>query len=469
MNKLTLTQKIILVVAIAWLAGAGASIVQVLRLKAADDAYQKILRVDVAQQAAARVMQVTFKKQVQEWKDTLLRGSDPDALQKYSDAFHARARDVQDQGAALRSSVTNSQVRNMVDDFLRAHNAMSRSYETALSTFVTSKGAAPAVADAMVKGQDRAPTDLIDKIVELLASQARASATEEASSLATERLVIWIVLAISFVATGLQAFISVNKIDKTFRATVQELLLGTDQIASAAGQVASASQSLAQGSSEQAASIEETSAAGREMASVTRQNAENTKSSAQLMNLVEEKIVEANSDLSAMETSMHQIDTSSHKIKGILKAIEEIAFQTNILALNAAVEAARAGEAGMGFAVVADEVRNLAARSSNAARDTAGLIEESIARTGEGNLKLGRLAGTIRSITGDATKVRVLIQEISETSGRQADGVRQVSAALAQMTQVTQQTAASSQESAAAAEQLNAQAESMRQCVAVLG
>ena len=240
--------------------------------------------------------------------------------------------------------------------------------------------------------------------MDLLANQASASAAAEASSLSTERLIIWLVLAISFIGTGLQAFYSVNRIDKTFRTTVQELLLGADQIASAAGQVASASQSLAQGSSEQAASIEETSASSREIASVTRQNAESTKSSAHVMNLVEKKIVEANTDLSAMESSMRQIDASSQKIKGILKAIEEIAFQTNILALNAAVEAARAGEAGMGFAVVADEVRNLAARSSNAARDTAGLIEESIARTGEGNLKLGRLAGTIRSITEDATK-----------------------------------------------------------------
>ena len=67
-------------------------------------------------------------------------------------------------------------------------------------------------------------------------------------------------------------------------------------------------------------------------------------------------------------------------------------FRRTSWPLNAAVEAARAGEAGMGFAVVADEVRNLAQRSAQAARDTAGLIEESIERSQEGSGKVDQVA-----------------------------------------------------------------------------
>src|SRR5437016_7721491 len=108
---------------------------------------------------------------------------------------------------------------------------------------------------------------------------------------------------------------------------------------------------------------------------------------------------EVNQSLDRMVAQMVEIDTSSNKIARIIKVIDEIAFQTNILALNAAVEAARAGEAGLGFAVVADEVRNLAQRCTQAARDTALLIEDSIATSRDGNARLDQMAGAVRAMT----------------------------------------------------------------------
>jgi methyl-accepting chemotaxis protein/methyl-accepting chemotaxis protein-1 (serine sensor receptor) len=169
-----------------------------------------------------------------------------------------------------------------------------------------------------------------------------------------------------------------------------------------------------------------------------------------------------------MITSMTAIQESSRQVAKIIKTIDEIAFQTNILALNAAVEAARAGEAGMGFAVVADEVRNLAQRSAQAARDTAGMIDQSIARTEAGSEKVTQVAHAIGAITESVTQVKGLVDEVSMASRQQSQGIDQVSQAIAQMEKVTQNTAATAEESAAASEELSAVADSATDVVSRL-
>ena len=201
---------------------------------------------------------------------------------------------------------------------------------------------------------------------------------------------------------------------------------------------------------------------------MTRKNAENSESSAKLMGDMAGQVADGNRKLNDMVASMSEINASSEKISKIIKTIDEIAFQTNILALNAAVEAARAGEAGMGFAVVADEVRNLAQRCAQAARDTAGLIEESVGKSHEGSRKLDEVAKAIAAITKDAEQVKVLVDEVHVGSQEQARGLEQISKAVLQMEQLTQKTAANAEQSAAAGEQLNGQADTLREMVGQL-
>jgi methyl-accepting chemotaxis protein len=173
----------------------------------------------------------------------------------------------------------------------------------------------------------------------------------------------------------------------------------------------------------------------------------------------------ANHNLEEMIRSMTEINSSSEKISKIIKVIDEIAFQTNILALNAAVEAARAGEAGMGFAVVADEVRNLAHRSAQAAKDTAGLIEESIGKSNEGSRKLDLVAKSIQQMTGSSNQVKTLVDEVDVGSQEQSRGIEQITMAVGQMEKVTQRNAANAEESAAASEELASQARSLYETV----
>jgi len=241
-----------------------------------------------------------------------------------------------------------------------------------------------------------------------------------------------------------------------------------EQIASAAGQISNASQSLAQGVSEQAASIEETSASTEEINAMARRSNENSDATATLVSASQTRFEQTDGSLTEMVAAMDGINTSSEQISKIIKVIDQIAFQTNILALNAAVEAARAGEAGLGFAVVADEVRNLAQRSAQAAKDTAALIEDSIVRSQNGKTKVDHVAAAIRSMTGESSKVKLLVDEINLGSREQSKGIDQIATSIRQMEQITQSNAASAEETAAAAEQLTAQSQSIRALVSRL-
>jgi methyl-accepting chemotaxis protein/methyl-accepting chemotaxis protein-1 (serine sensor receptor) len=110
-------------------------------------------------------------------------------------------------------------------------------------------------------------------------------------------------------------------------------------------------------------------------------------------------------------------------------------------------------------------VRNLAQRSAQAAKDTAGLIEESIARSNDGKTKLDQVATAVRSITESTGKVKTLVDEVNLGSEEQARGIEQVAKAISQMEKVTQTTAANAEESASASEELSAQSESLRAVV----
>jgi len=175
-----------------------------------------------------------------------------------------------------------------------------------------------------------------------------------------------------------------------------------------------------------------------------------------------EGAAQVNLALDQTVAQMKQIDASSNKISGIIRVIDEIAFQTSILALNAAVEAARAGEAGLGFAVVADEVRNLAKRCATAAKETQSLIEESIRTAHEGRDHLNRTAAAMHSMTENASRVRSLVDEVSALNQDQAKGMDQIATTVRDMDHVTQTTAHGAQETAAAGAELKEHATALR-------
>ena len=263
-----------------------------------------------------------------------------------------------------------------------------------------------------------------------------------------------VILALSFLISRL-VIRPVNRL-------AEGLSESSAQVASASGQVSSASQSFAEGTSQQAAGIQETSSSLEEMSLMTKQNAENAHQANTVTRETSTVVDAANLSMKELTQSMNDISKASEETGKIIKTIDEIAFQTNLLALNAAVEAARAGEAGAGFAVVADEVRNLAMRASNAAKNTANLIEDTVRKIKKGSEIAGRTNEAFVKVAEAAKKVGGLVDEIAAASSEQARGFEQINKAVSEVDKVVQQNAANAEESASAAEQMNAQAGQIR-------
>ena len=393
---------------------------------------------------------------------------DNDELEKYAHQYQENRAIVEKALEEARPLLMKEEARALASDIAANLAQWQPLYEDVLG-----QAKAGRVAEA-----NRIRKDVTAPICNKIAADAARLQTIQSGILAEDKAAVdsysasshWIALGLLLLcaAAGFFVFVVVRGITRDVQRAAAHLGDGAEQVAHAALQVSAASQSLAQGSSEQAASLEETSSSSEEINSMTRKNAENSKVAAEFTGQVEQRVGAANQTLGQMVVSMNEINASSDKVSKIIKVIDEIAFQTNILALNAAVEAARAGEAGMGFAVVADEVRNLAQRCAQAAKDTATLIEESIAKSHDGVAKLDQVAEAIRSITESAAQVKTLVDEVHLGSQEQARGIEQIAKAIAQMEQVTQKNAANAEEGASASEELSGQAAIMKGVVGEL-
>jgi methyl-accepting chemotaxis protein len=247
------------------------------------------------------------------------------------------------------------------------------------------------------------------------------------------------------------------------QSTIEAIAQANDEVSNAAAEIAAATTDLSQRTEEQAASLEQTSASMEEISATVKQNAGNAQNANSLTQGTAQIADQGGQVVSEAVSAMARIEESSRKISDIISVIDEIARQTNLLALNAAVEAARAGEAGRGFAVVASEVRSLAQRSSQAAKDIKDLIVNSSAQVQDGVGLVNRAGSSLGEIVNSIRQVAGIVSDIANASAEQATGLEQISKALVQMDEVTQQNSALVEQNAATAKTLEDQQSAMRE------
>jgi len=264
-----------------------------------------------------------------------------------------------------------------------------------------------------------------------------------------------------------QLFASLQGMQQSLIGTVGAVRDGAESILIGLQEISEGNNDLSSRTEQQAASLEDTAARMEHLTAPVKQNADNARQASQLARDASTTAAKGGELAGDVVTTMHDIANSSQKIGAITSVIDGIAFQTNILALNAAVEAARAGEQGRGFAVVAGEVRNLAQRSAQAAKEIKGLIDESVSRVKQGSVLVENSGATMQDIVRSVTRVTDIMGEIASASDEQSRGIEQVTQAVTQMDQVTQQNAALVEEAASAATALEEQAITLADAVSV--
>ncbi|WP_433695917.1 methyl-accepting chemotaxis protein [Paraburkholderia phenoliruptrix] len=276
-------------------------------------------------------------------------------------------------------------------------------------------------------------------------------------------------LAVHFDVAGSQTgslLAALGEMKARLAAMIAEIQSASRSIALGSAEIAQGNLDLSQRTEEQAASLQQTAASMEQITATVKQNADHAQHANALVGSASEATERGATAVRQVVDTMQQITADSGKIADITSVIESIAFQTNILALNAAVEAARAGEEGRGFAVVASEVRTLAQRSGAAAKDIKELIQRSASRVDDGN-RLVEVAGERMSdIERSIRQVAGIMGEISAASTEQSTGIEQVSRAVTQMDEVTQQNAALVEQAAAASSSLDEQAQRLNSAAA---
>ena len=459
--------------------------------------FGQVLTVDVAAADQARQMQVNFKIQVQEWKNILLRGSDPAQLEKYSKAFAEQRDKVQQLGRELKPMITDPDALTQVDAFLTEHEQMGKFYQLVLNAFTDGHGADAKTADAAVKGKDRGASGLIDSLVDRLLKDIRDDHAHRLMQTENERNLILVILVVAGLAVMVLAILQARRLVGDIRRTetglgqiakhdlthqiglarkdeIGQMARSLDQtvlswratvtgVVRAATTVTDRSQSIDALSQRIASMAEETSSQATTSAAAVEEVSANistvSSNAAQLSKAVEEIArntseaagiaSEAATRSAAASAAVGRLDAASREVGEVVKLIAQIAGKTNLLALNATIEAASAGDAGRGFAVVANEVKDLARQTAEATERIGQRVTSIQAEASASSSAIGEIDQVVRRISQLATSIAAAVEEQSALTKEIGRNVDEVAAGAKEIAGTVSTSASAAKEAAA--------------------
>lgn len=258
---------------------------------------------------------------------------------------------------------------------------------------------------------------------------------------------------------------SLKSIHSNLTSVIRDISNVANQVDISADRVSTGAEALSQGTLEQASSVDSVVSNVTAITSQIQNSAQHCGSANELVTKAAGYASEADTKMDLLKSATQNIEESSTKIVTIIKAIEDISYQTNILSLNASVEAARAGTAGRGFSVVAEEVRQLAAKSSEAAQNTSDLIKHSIQDVKTGTESTNLAVSAMQVINDCIQSIKTRMDEIASASIQQSEMIVLVENGIKEISEVVQTNTTAAKESADVSKELSAQARTLNSLI----